>query len=92
MVLLDWENAFDKVDHRKLLESLYRIVIPPKVCRVIKNLYISTSFFIAMNNRNSAWKDQLTGIRQGCPLSPYLFLILMTVLFHDIHGGACCGY
>ena len=43
-------------------------------------------FYVEIDGVASNWYPQTAGIRQGCPLSPYLFIILMTVLFHDIHS------
>ena len=85
MVLLDWEKAFDKVTREGLFSAMDRMHIDPKLQRVIQALYSDPMFKVELDGQESGWKKQETGIRQGCPLSPYLFLIVMTVLFHDIH-------
>lgn len=38
-----------------------------------------------MDGKDSAWKQQYTDIRQGYPLSPYLFILVMTDILHDRH-------
>ena len=59
--------------------------VPTKAINAIKQLYKNPTFKVCMEGHESGWIRQETGIRQGCPLSPYLFLILMTCLFHDVH-------
>jgi hypothetical protein len=61
--------------------------VDPKLINVIKAMYKKPCFKVEMEGETSQWHNQETGIRQGCPLSPYLFLIVMTVMFHDIHEG-----
>ena len=83
-MLLDWEKAFDKVKHDKLFEALERMSIPDKTLKAIKQLYKNPTFRIEMEGRTSEWTKQNSGIRQGCPLSPYLFVLLMSIMFNDI--------
>jgi hypothetical protein len=87
MVLLDWEKAFDKVTRQGLFSAIKRIGVPHKMQKVLQSLYKDTQFRVEADGQVSSWKTQETGIRQGCPLSPYLFLIVMTVMFTDIHEG-----
>ena len=84
-ILLDWEKAFDKVLHWKIPEALRRMNVPDKLVNIIEELYRHPTFKIEMENNTSQWYTQETGIRQGCPLSPYLFTVIMTCLFPDIH-------
>jgi len=85
VVLLDWEKAFDKVSHESLFLSLERLNVSKKIINVIKSLYKNPQFKVEIDGQCSEFKTQETGIKQGCPLSPYLFLTIMTTIFHDIH-------
>ena len=84
-VLLDWEKAFDKVDRTQLFNSMKRMGVDQKLIDITKSLYRETVFCVELDGYTSDWLPQNTGIRQGCPLSPYLFLIVMTTLFYDVH-------
>ena len=84
---MDWAQAFDKINREALYIAMEKMNIPTKYINVIKVMYTKTKFNITMEGHTSNWMEQETGIRQGCPLSPYLFLIVMTTLFHDIHMG-----
>ena len=81
LVLLDWEKAFDKVDQKKLIEAMKRLHIPDKSVSILKAFYANPRFRIKDPEGNSKYYRQNSGIRQGCPLSQYLFICLMNVLF-----------
>ena len=87
---MDWEKAFDKIDQGKLIEALKRMDLPSKYIDAIKSLYEEPTFAVKSGDNESTWKRQNTGIRQGCPLSPYLFVIVMSVVMKDVHEGMNC--
>ena len=84
LIFLDWEKAFDKVNPTKLIETLERMKIDRKMIDNIQALYKNPMFRTVHNTKSSAWRKQNSGIRQGCPLSPYLFVLMMNVLFDDV--------
>ena len=80
IVLLDWEKAFDKVDHVRLIEALNRINIPRYLLTMISNIHDQPRVEVCTNEGNSKFFTQQCGIRQGRPLSPYLCILVMSVI------------
>ena len=44
LILLDWEKAFDKIDHGRLLEALKRAGVPPRKLRLTTAIYKKMKF------------------------------------------------
>ena len=91
MAFLDWEKAFDKVRHDNLSIDMERLGFSKHYTDVINNCYMNPAFFVRYNFWKSENRKQITGIRQGCPLSPYLFVMVMSCIDHDIRSH-CSGH
>ena len=46
ILLLDWEKAFDEIDHEELLKAIARFNLTEKILRVIGSFYDNQQFFI----------------------------------------------
>ena len=82
--VLDWEKAFDEIDRDALLSALKRLDIDQHFVEVPKDCYKHPTFYVQDDYSKSDTKKQLSGIRQRCPISPYLFVLVMACIDHDV--------
>ena len=80
MLALDWRRAFDSINPESLLLALRRFGIPGEFVAMVRSIYTDREFVVADGGETSDHHRQLSGICQGCPLSPFLFVIVMTML------------
>ena len=69
--------------HGSLLFLARRFGIPNGFCAIIRAIYSGRKFVVRDAGHTSEPKPQHFGISHGCPLSPFLFSIVMTVFLFD---------
>ncbi|RTG81912.1 uncharacterized protein DC041_0005420 [Schistosoma bovis] len=71
------EKAFDSVDRRTLWKLFRHYGVPEKIVNIIRNSYDGLQCKVVHGGKLTDAFQVKTGVRQGCLLSPFLFLLVV---------------
>ena len=83
MLFLDWSKAYDRIHCEPMLDALRRLGVPQAFRKLVAQLYAKMTFYVRDVFGKSGTYSQETGLRQGDPLSCFLFICVMTVVMMD---------
>ena len=74
------KKAFDKIHHPYMIKTLSKVGIEGAFLCIIEAIYERPTTNITLNGQKLRAFPLRSGTRQGCPLSPLLFNIVLEVL------------
>ena len=80
LIALDQMKAFDRVDHNFIFKCLEKMNFPTKIIKLIRTLYQNPTSRVKINGLLTEAIEILRGVRQGCPLSAILYIIVAEIL------------
>uniref|UniRef100_A0A8C6FS44 RNA-directed DNA polymerase n=1 Tax=Moschus moschiferus TaxID=68415 RepID=A0A8C6FS44_MOSMO len=80
IISIDAEKAFDKIQHPFMIKTLQKVGVEGAYLNIIKAIYDKPTANIILNGEKLKAFPLKSGTRQGCPLSPLLFNIVLEVL------------
>jgi hypothetical protein len=87
-IFVDFSKAFDCVQHDLLVYVLHKNNVSTQVIKVIKSMYSQLQSCVRTTNAGlSDYFDCKIGTRQGCMLSPFVFIIFL----NELNNAECQG-
>ena len=80
IISIDAEKAFDKIQHPFMIKTLQKVGIEGTYLNIMKAIYDKPTASIVLSGEKLKPFPLRSGTRQGCPLSPLLFNIVLEVL------------
>ena len=80
IISIDAEKAFGKIQQPFMIKSLSKVEIEGTYLNIIKTIYDKPTDSIILHGQKLQVFPLRSGTRQGCPLSPLLFNIVLEVL------------
>ena len=77
---IDVQKAFDKIQHSFMIKTLQNVGIEGTYLNIIKAIYDKPTANIILNSEKLKAFPLRSGTRQGVPLLPLLFNIVLEVL------------
>ena len=80
IISIDAEKAFDKIQHPFKIKTLQKVGIEGTYLNIIRAIYEKPTANIVLSGEKMKPFPLRSGTRQGCPLSPLLFNIVVKLL------------